>query len=78
MRERERLWEKRSQEKDEKEQSRTQAVDNVLPREHGTNVETAESAFQKAVNETARHAIRAGLLQFRFGRRSSDRHRQGE
>ena len=58
---------KRSQDKDEKEQSRTQVVDNDEPREHGTNVKTAESAFQKAVNETARQAIRAGFLKFDSG-----------
>ena len=59
--------ERHSQEKDEIEQSRTQTVDNVLPREHGNKVKKAESAFQEAVNETARQAIRAGLLKFDSG-----------
>ena len=52
------------QEQDETEHDRIQAENKVLPVKQDVPDNTTNSAFQKAVYEAARHAIRAGFLQF--------------
>ena len=56
--------EKTVREQNEKEHGGIQAEDKVLPVKQDVYDNTTNSAFQKAVTETARQAIRAGFLQF--------------
>ena len=53
-----------SQSQVRREHDRRQVVDKVLPVEQDVHDNTTDSAFQEAVKETARQAIRVGLLQF--------------
>ena len=58
------LSKRQSQKQDETEYDRIQADNDVLAEIQDVHDSPSNSAFQKAVWDTARHAIRAGLLQF--------------